>query len=250
MQIVVDNIEQFKSFFDVVYDSASDIVELQLFPDRMVCAILDRSKTRFFNVVFEEDFFDVYAIDDVESIMVFVDDFNKLLKSCNKKDTLYLEVNDPYLVAKVESDNGNSRLFEFVLPSDFIESPTLPTLDFSAECNVSVGDLKQSVNDISLLGSDKFTFVADGNLLSIITSKDIPTNYVNTLTVDYESFKDETVSASFKVDFIKQILKFDKIEKNVKLKIGENMPLFYIFKDELMGVTVSGMIAPLLSEEE
>lgn len=250
MQIVIDNIEQFKTFFDVVYDSSSEMLELQLFPDRMVCAVLDRSKTRFFNVVFEEDFFDIYAIDEVNSIVVFVDDLHKLLKSCNKTDTLYLEVNDPYLVAKVVGGTGNSRIFEFVLPSDFVDSPSLPPMDLDTSCEVNVGDLKQSITDIGLLGSDRFTFVADGELLSLMTSQDISTKYANTVDVDYDSFGGNTVSASYNVDFIKQISKFDKINKTVKLKIGDDMPLFYLFKDELMGVTVSGMIAPLLSEED
>lgn len=249
MQIVIDNIEQFKNFFDVVYDSSSEEVELQLFPNRMVCAVLDKTKTRFFRVQFDDEFFNVYAIDEVNSITVNIDDLYKLLKSCNKKDVLYLEVNDPYLVAKVESENDNSRVFEFVLPSDFIESPTLPTIELDAIIECDVGDLKQSVNDISLIGSDKYTFVADGSQLTILTSQEIATKYANTLDVEYEQECD-TVSSSFNLQFIKQMLKFDKINKTVKLKIGDNMPLVFSFVDEIMGVSIDGLVAPLLSEEE
>ena len=46
-----------------------------------------------------------------------------------------------------------------------------------------------------------------------------------------------------------QMLKFDKICKTVKLKLGEDAPVLYSYKDDLMGVTVSGMIAPRRSEE-
>lgn len=249
MQIIISNIEQFRNFFDVTYKSSSEDVELQLFPDRMVCVVLDRSRTKFFHVQFNEDFFDEYVIDEVSSITVSMDDMYKLLKSCNKKDTLYLDVDDPYLVAKIESENGNNRIFEFVLPSDFVESPSLPSIDLPAVCECNVGELKQSVKDIDLIGSNKYTFVADGNALSIVTDKDIPTKYANTIDVDFESECD-VVSSTFNIDFIKDMLNFDKISKVVTLKMGDDLPLLFNFKDELMGVTVSGLFAPLLSEED
>ena len=249
MQIVISNIEQFGNFFDVTYKSSSEEVELQLFPDRMVCVVLDRSRTKFFHVEFKEDFFDMYVIDDVSSITVNMDDMYKLLKSCSKKDTLILDVNDPYLVAKIESENGNSRIFEFVLPSDFVDSPELPRIELPAVCECDVNELKQSVKDIDLIGSHKFTFVADGNSLTLMPDKDISTRYANTVDVDFESECD-TVSSTFNIDFIKDMLKFDKINKTVVLKIGDDNPLLFNFKDELMGVTVSGLFAPLLSEED
>lgn len=250
MQIIIDNVEQFKAFFDVVYDIASELVELQLFPDRMTCSILDRSRTRFYHVNFDDDFFDMYAIDDVTSIVVFVEDFHKLLKSVNKKDTLYLEINDPYLVGKIESENGNSRIFEFVLPSDFVDSPTPPHIDLPAVFGCDVGDLEQSVKDIGLIGSDLYQFIVDGEYLTVMPSDDISTKYANTIEVELEDPLSETVSCGITLDYVEQMLKFKKINKTVKLKVGKDMPLFYIFEDKLMGVTVSGMIAPRLPEED
>lgn len=250
MNITIDNIEQFKIFFDVVSDSSSELLELQLFIDHMVCSVLDKSHTRFFHVEFEEDFFDLYNVEETTSITVFMDDLRKLLKSCNRKDTLYLEVNDPYLVAKVESDNGNRRIFEFVLPSDFVESPTLPHIDLDMVCSFEVGDMKQSSKDIDLIGSKSFKIIADGECLNFTAGEEVSTKYMNTIDADYEQKSENTISASFNLDYISQILKFDKINKEVKLKLGENLPLIYSFKDKLMGVTVSGMIAPLISEEE
>lgn len=247
MNIVIDNIEQFKNFFDVVYDESSELIELQLHPDRMVCTILDKTKTRFFHVEYSATFFDVYDVDDMDSIIVFVEDLHNLLKSCNKKDTLYLEVNDPYLIAKVVSDVGNSRVFEFVLPSDFIESPVPPHAEFPSVLEVNVGDLKQSVKDISLIGSDLYIFNCTGDVLSITTDKDIATKYANNIIVDFK--KSDTVSSGFTLEYIAQMLKFDKISKKVELKLGHDLPVWYSFEDNIMGVKVSGMIAPRISEE-
>ena len=249
MQIVIDNIEQFRNFFEVIYDSSSDLLELQLYPDRMVCTVLDKTKTRFFHVTYESTFFEVYDVDDVESVVVFVDDLYKLLKSCNKKDTLFLEINDPYLSTKVVSENGNSRLFEFVLPSDFVNSPTPPHIDLPAIFEVGVGDLEQSVKDIELIGSDLFTFVVNNDGLTVVTNPDIATKYANVIDVELEKECEQVIS-SFTLGFVKQMLKFKKINKTVELKIGDSMPIFYTFKDNIMGVTVNGMIAPRISEED
>lgn len=249
MQVIIDNIEQFKVFFDVVYDMASELIELKLLPDRMTCAMLDRSKTRFFHVEYESRFFDTYDVDGEESVTIFVEDMHKLLKSCNKKDTLFMEVNDPYLLVKIVSDNGNSRIFEFVLPSDFVDSPVPPHSEFLAVFDVDVNDLKQSVKDIGLIGSDLIKFVVNGDTLNITTDNDIATSYVCSVGIDDASV-DENVSSQFGLNYIGQILKFDKISKSFTMKMKQDFPLFFTFKDELMGVSVTGMIAPILPEEE
>ena len=249
MEIVISNIEQFKVFFDVIYDMSSELVELQLFHERLVCAMLDRTKTRFFHVEYDASFFDEYEIDDVSSIVVFVEDLHKLLKSTNKSDTLILEINDPNLTAKIISKNGNRRVFEFVLPSDFVDSPTPPHADFPAVFEVDVGDLKQSAKDIKLIGSDLYTFVVKNGELTIMTNTDLATKYANSMDIELEEEMNGIASASFTLDYVVQMLKFDKITKKVRIKIGDDMPIFYTFKDNIMGVSVNGMIAPRISEE-
>ena len=247
MDLMIDNIAQFKVFFDVIYDMASELVELQLYTDRLVCAMLDRTKTRFFHVEYDIDFFENYNVTEEVSVVVYVEDIHKLLKSANNSDILSLQVNDPYLVAKLESKNGNTRLFEFVLPSDFIDSPAPPHADFPVEFEVGVGGLKQGVKDIGLLGSDLISFVVTGDKLTLNTSTEITTLYASEM--DINTIKADNATASFTLDYISQMLKFDKISKNVRIKIGEDMPIFYYFNDDIMGVKVSGMIAPRISED-
>lgn len=251
MNIVIDNIEQFKAFFDVIYDMSSELVELQLHTDRMVCAMLDRTKTRFFHVVYNAEFFKCYDIDeDIKSITVFVEDIHNLLKSTNKKDTLYFEVNDPYLVAKIESDNGNKRLFEFVLPTDFVDSPVPPHAEFPAVFEVDTGVLKQSVKDISLVGTDLFKFIVNDGMLTLTSDNESSTTkYANTIEVELEEPSSMVLASAFSLEYVSQMLKFDKISKRVTLKLGSDLPVFYTFEDALMGVTVNGMIAPRISED-
>lgn len=254
MEIVIDNIEQFKNFFDVIYESSSDSLELRLFPDRMVCGVLDRSRTRFFHAEFKEDFFDVYTIDDLESVVINIDDINLLLNTCNKTDTLSLEINDPYMVAKISSENGNSRVFEFVLPTDTVDTPSTPHLDLPFEFKCDISNIKQSVDDITkitnIAGQDLFVFNIINKELNITTSDDTNTKYVNIIPVTFEKESDENVASQFTLEFIKQMTKLNKISKEVTIKLGNDMPMFFTFEDALMSVKISGLVAPRISEEE
>ena len=171
------------------------------------------------------------------------------MKSVNKKDTLYLDVNDPYLVAKIESENGNTRLFEFVLPSEFVDSPVPPHAEFPAVFEVDVTTLKQSVKDIGLVGTDLFVFMVNENKLTLTSGKYSTTNYANTVDIELEN-ETMPVSSGFTLEYVAQMLKFDKISKKVKLKLGSDMPIFYTFEDPIMGVSVNGMIAPRIAEDE
>ena len=247
VNIVIENVEQFKTFFNVIYEEATELLELQLHPDRMVCTVLDRTRTRFFHIEYESRFFSLYSVDDVDSIVVFVEDFHTLLKSVNKTDVLHLEINAPYLMAKIESSNGNCRVFEFVLPTEYIVSPVPPHAEFPSVFECDVGDLKQSIKDIGLIGSDLVIFNVINDELNITTSDDIATKYANQILVDFD--KSANGASGFTLDYVAQMLKFDKISKTVKLKLGSDMPVFYTFADEMMGVRASGMIAPRISEE-
>lgn len=248
MSIVIDNVEQFNVFFNVVYDISSELVELQLHPDRLVCAVLDRTKTRFFQVQYDVDFFENYDVTESTSLVVFLDDLYKLLKSSNKTDTLILDANDPYLIAKLQSRNGGSRVFEFVLPSDVIDSPAMPSIDFPIDVEVDVEGLKQGAKDIGLIGTDKYTFVVSKDKMTVMSDPDLATRYVNEIPIDAPDV-DGAVKSSFSLNYIKQMLKFDKITKKVRIKLNDDMPIFYTYQDEIMGIRVDGMIAPLISEE-
>ena len=255
MKIVTSNIEQFKTFYDVVYDVASDTIELIFYPDRMTCAVLDGGKTRFFYVEYEMKFFDEYDVDEgVTSVCVSLEDMYKLLKLANKTDTLTLTFKDPIMSAELESKNGNRRLFEFTLPTDYVDSPKLPQLQLPAHLEVETSDIKQSVKDIELVGTDIFQFVLSENSVTLMsdsmsdTSSFSSTKYAQVID-DVETGVTDVLAVRFTLEFIEQMIKFDKIDKTVSIDIGE-LALVYKYCDEIMGVTVHGMIAPRIEVED
>ena len=248
---MISNIEQFKNFFDVVYDVANEIIELQFFIDKMTCAVLDRGRVRFFYVEYESKFFDEYNVDDVDSVCVFLQDMYNLLKLANKTDTLTLEFDDSKMSAQLESD-GNRRVFEFTLPFEDTFSPKFPSDTLAVTLNLETSEMNQSVKDIKLIGTDIFQFVISKDNISLMSDSTTATDAFSSTkyaqVIEAEVDVDDVMSVRFNLDYIAQMLKFDKINKEVNIQIDERA-LFYKFEDDIMGVCVRGMIAPRVEME-
>lgn len=244
MLLEIDKFEQFKIFFDVVYD-ITEYVELQLFEDYMVCSILDKAHTRFMSANFSKNFFASYEVEDATSVTLFSEDLHKIIKSVSKIDNVVLMTNEEYLICKIESDNGNSRVFEFVLPSEFIESPHPPSIPLSISLKVDVGILKQSVKDLKTLNSGEVQFNVIDNNFSVTSGSEIHGKYSSSLPLE-ESFEENSVS-NFSLEYIEQLLKFEKLSKVVELKLGNDFPLIYSFKND--DIEIKGLIAPRLEEK-
>lgn len=254
MKIVTSNIEQFSTFFNVVYDVASDIVELRFYIDHLTCTFLDKSRTRFFYVNYEAKFFDEYDVEEMMSECVSIEDLYNLFKLANKSDTLTLSLDDTQMYAELDS-NGNKRLFEFVLPSDFISSPDLPNINLSTHIELETVDMKQSVKDIALLDKLRNTIqfvIADGSvtiMMDTMTDTSTFSSVKYAQVIETETGITEQMTVRFNLSYIEQMLKFEKISKLVQIDIDERA-MMYKFEDQIMGVTVQGMIAPRIIEEE
>lgn len=241
MLLEIDNFEQFKVFFDAIYD-ITDLIELQLFKTHMVCSILDKAHVRFMSVTFQSDFFSSYEIDDAESVTLFAEDLHKIIKSASKIDTVTLMTNEDHLVCKFESNNGNSRVFEFVLPADYIESPQPPSLSLPISFELNLSDLKQGIKDLKIIGSSEIQFNVSNDLLALTSGIETTTNYSSNIPITVEC--EYPISARYTMDYIEQILKFEKINKVGRIQLNGDMPFVYEIEDEIMGIKVNGMIAP------
>lgn len=245
MILGVDNIDEFKVFFDVIHEDTGDI-EFQVSKDKILCSVLNKSHTNFFEVEFDEDFFSVFDVDDMDRFSVSVDDLYKLLKSLKKTDNLTLEVDESYLIAVVESENGNRRVFEYTLQDILNSTPSFPSINFDTEFSVDTSDLKQSVTDLKLIGTDKYKMVVSGDSLFISSSNDALTKYSHEIYISPE-IPTKAIVSVINVDYIEKMLKFNKVNKVVEIKFGDGKPLSYFFKG--VGVEIRGLIANLIEED-
>lgn len=244
MILGIDDVKQFKVFFDVIHEDTS-VIEFQVFNDKIICSVLNKSHTNFYKVTFSREFFSVYDVGDVELFSVDIDDLYKLLKSIKTGDLL-LEVNGNYLVATVTSPEGNRRIFEYVLQDNYSQIPQFPTIVFDTEFEVNTVDLNQSVTDLNLIGTDRYKMAVNGDSLFISSSEDSMTKYSHEIYIDPE-IPTKMISSVYYVDYIEKILKFNKVNKVVEIEFGDTKPLKYTYNGD--NVLIEGLIAPLLVEE-
>ena len=235
MLLEISDIEPIKNFFDVIYDSASEI-EMKLDHEKLTINLLNNGHVAFYNLEISKDFFITYDA-EVESILIFVEDFYKILKSSSKDDMLTLESNENYLICKFEN-GGNRRVFELPLADD--------SIDYTGKFDVSLNELKQSVNDLDkIVKTHKFTIHTQEYQMFITAPTDSMTKYSQTIDVD----SDDICNVIVDIKYVQDLLKLSKINKNVTLHMGNGLPLSWTIQSSDELVKVSGLIAPIIEEE-
>lgn len=245
MLLEVFDITPFKNFFDIIYNTA-DIVEMKLDSDKLSISLLNNSHVAFYSLEISKEFFGDYEVDVAESVLLYVEDFYKILKSAHKDDVLYLESNDSYLVCKFEHD-GNRRVFELPLADDDYDSAVPPSIPYDGIFDVLLDDLKQPCADLDkIIKTDRFQIITQNQLMSVVAPKDSMTQYNQIINIDDECACNVIVNLSY----IQEILKLSKINKVVTLKMGDGIPLSWHIESQDQLVKVSGLIAPIIEQED
>ena len=246
MLLELSDITPLKNFFDVIYDSTLTSVELKLDQEKLSITLLNNSHVAFYNLEISKEFFIEYHIDNAESVLVFMDDFYNILKSASKDDMMTLESNDSNLICVFEKDNGR-RVFELPLAEDYGDTPVPPSIDYDAEFDVLLDDLKQPSNDLDkIVKTDRFKMIVSDGVLNIVAPTDSMVNYNQIINVDTNNQGNVIVNISY----IQELLKLSKIDKSVTLKMGNGLPLSWNIESYDKLVSVSGLIAPIIEEQD
>lgn len=246
MLIEIFDIEPLKNFFNLIYDSAT-IVELKLDQEKLSISLLNNSHVAFYSLEIAREFFGDYSIQDNESILIFVEDFYKIIKTAKKDDVLLMKSDDAYLDCTFEHD-GNRRVFEIPLAEDYGDSPMLPMIDYPVDFVVSLSDLKQPCEDLDkIVKTDRFKMEVEKGFLNVVSPDDAMTKYENSIITDNDY--ERRVSSTFNIQYILSLQKLSKISKEVLFKVGDDIPLTWIMTSPDEMVKVSGLIAPIMQED-
>lgn len=245
MQVTMFDTLPFVSFIDMIMDE-SKTVELIFTQQELKISLLNNSHVCFYEAVFKKDFFDYYKINDVESIMVDTADLHKILKTASK-DEMEMESDGSHLILKLESDNGNRRIFELPLIDEEHTSSPPPEIDYNLDFQVDISKLNQCVFDLDkVVGTDRFKLVVNEDGVCVTTPEDVMTNY--------KCILDESITGSSGVSvntaYIGKLSRLKKMNKTVELKIGDNYPLSWNMSSVMDDVVVKGLIAPIIEENE
>ena len=200
----------------------------------------------FYSLEIAREFFGDYSIQDNESILIFVEDFYKIIKTAKSNDVLIMKSDNAYLDCTFEHD-GNRRVFEIPLAEDYGDSPLPPMISYPVEFTVSLSDLKQPCEDLDkIIKTDRFKMEVEKGFLNVVSPDEAMTRYENSIITDnpYEL----RVSSIFNIQYILALQKLSKISKEVLFKVGDDIPLTWIMTSPDDLVKVSGLVAPIMEE--
>ena len=240
MILEISDIEIFRIFFDVVLED-TDTVELKCDSNNVKVSLLSSDHVSFYEVIYDNTFFDVYDIDGTEIISLFVDDLYKILKTASKGDILTLSSNDTNVIAKFEHQD-NVRVFELVQAENFTDNPTPPSINATALAKLEIDDLTQTLKDLDIIKTGSVELKC-GEELTMNTYNETAFDYMHRISCEIEG----EGSAYYTTDYLKKISKFKKIDKMVEFKWGDTLPLQWKVSNNW--VTVSGLIAPRIEEQ-
>lgn len=245
MFLEITDIDSWKNFFDLIHDSTS-IVELKLTQEKCGISLLNDSHVCFYMIDFHRNFFENYDIHGVESVLIFVNDFYNIIKTASSKDSLVLISEDNYLKIILEHDT-NRRVFEIPLAEDYGDAPSPPSLEYKTNFKVNLNDLKQPCIDLDkIIKTDRFKMILKEGKLAIISPNDSMTKYTQYIDVDNTTNAESNVNLKYILD----LQKLKKISNEVFFKMDKDLPLTWNMLSEDGLVEVSGLIAPIIEEND
>ena len=238
----IDNIKIFSIFFDVVLEY-QETVELFANETGVKISLLDRSHSCFYEVFYENDFFEYFEVEGNEVISLFIEDLQKILKTARKGEVLTLSSNEQFVIAKFEKGDSK-RVFELVQSENFGETPPAPSIDLECSFITDMDDLERTFKDLDIIKTNAINFAVKGDSLILSTTETAQTRYSHTIDVICEN----SAVSRYSINYLKDIVKFKKIDPLVSIELGDSMPL--IWSCETNHMVVRGLVAPLMEVED
>ena len=245
MLLEIYDIDCWKNFFDLIHDSAS-VIEMQLTQDKCSISLLNNSHVCFYTVEYDKDFFNEYDVDGAESVLIFVADFYNIIKTAKNNDRLELS-NDELNLKIVLEHEDNRRVFEIPLAEDYGQSPTPPTVPVEVEFELPLKELKQPCTDLNrIIKTDRFKMKVSDEVLEIVSPNDAMTKYNQRFIIDNTG----TASSTVNIGYVEDLMKLSKISDFVIFGLGNNIPLTWKINSADGFVRVSGLIAPIIEDDD
>ena len=233
--------------FKNAFEALSVIVdEIQIIVDEegLRCSALDRSHITFCNLELKSDLFDEFECDSPEKINIDTMELMNVLKRIKANDILDLSLEESSLVCLFTGDAV--RRFRIKLIDIEYNKPEPPEIPVSCEIMIPSNLIKDGINDVALY-SDKLEFVVEKDYFIIKSNDDfgdVEVKYLHGTDVN------EDAKSCFGIDKIKSILKSSKFSSQVKVGLGNDMPLLLDFTLPTGDGSLGFMLAPRLVEED
>jgi proliferating cell nuclear antigen len=230
MELVLENPGLLKKSMEII----SDIVLEGTFvfkPDYMELVALNSNNVVMVIFRLLSTNFEKYEISEDFQISLSLEHFSDVLKRCDDKAKLHLNVDSDKNKLKILSVGKNQKEFELSL-IDFNDEnlQKVPTLNFPARIVTSSSNFTNAVNDLNFLENG-----VGFNIVNSIFSIEGKTNSMSgkidfSEDIDIKQDEKKDVHCRYSIEYLKKFIKADKIVNNVELSFSEDYPLKVEYK--------------------
>jgi proliferating cell nuclear antigen len=225
MELILENPALLKKSMEII----SDIVLEGTFvfkPDYLELVALNSNNVvmvifRLLSTNFEE-----YDIKEDFQISLSLEHFSEVLKRCDDKSKLVLDVDQNSNKLNIVSKGKNQKEFELSL-IDFNDEnlQKVPSLEFPVKIVSSSTGFTNAINDLNFL-ENGVTFKVDSNVFSIEGKTNSMSGKIDlTDEIDIKSDEKKEYNCRYSIEYLKKFIKADKIVNTVELSFNEDYPL-------------------------
>ncbi|MFW6285756.1 MAG: proliferating cell nuclear antigen (pcna) [Nanoarchaeota archaeon] len=175
--------------------------------------------------------FEKYNVKEEFQISLSLEHFSDVLKRCDDRAKLVLDLDDKSNKLKITSMGKNQKTFELSL-IDFNDEnlQKVPTLEFPVKIVSSSSSFTNAINDLNFLENavsfkvNEKTFTIKGKTNSMSGKIDL------TDEIDIQAKEKKEYNCRYSIEYLKKFIKADKIVNTVELSFSEDYPLKIEYK--------------------
>lgn len=241
MRIRLENIQNFKNVL-MNTEQFLDEIKFEVDSEGIRFRGLDKSHVAFISMIISSDYFTEFDIYQPCYCICDTTELMKVFKRAKNTDELIFSFDDSDL--KLEFLNGNvKRSFKIRQIDMEYDSPDKPQIDFPCVFEVNSKQLVDGIKDAELY-TDKVKFKTNNDIFSVIADGEFG-DYKSELELSENVGDFESV---FSLGWLNKIFKLD-IGNTVKINMGNTLPLFLEFEDNL-GLKAEFLLAPRIESDE
>jgi len=234
----------------VVSSAVSTLVEEATFeasPEGITFRAMDPSHVALVDLSWPKSVFEKYECDKPFKFSIKIEDFVKLIKRADVKDSIEITTADEMLVLRI-LDGYRREFLLHLIESTYGPTP-LPKLSFNVKATIAERAFERILSDISAI-SDHMTIEASKDRLIFSGKSDIGSGSV-TLEKVSEDLKEleakEESKATYNMEYLSNIIKATASD-TVLLEYSSKMPIRLELKLSDLGGRIHFYLAPRIEE--
>ena len=205
---------------------------------------LDKSHITFIGLEWKSILFDTYQCSEPCSFTVDASELLKIIKRIKTDDVLSLGLDEGNLILKYNGDS--TRTFKLRLIDVEYETPVPPTVNYPVHLSIPTDVFNDAITDAELYG-EKISLSCDNDYF--ITSADGEFGVNHNRYLHGENIGDY-VKSTYSIPKIKEMLKGKGLSHEVRLGLGDDLPLTLEYHSPTNDYKLGFLLAPRLETDD